>query len=183
MGLCKCRRKRVTQMFCYEHRVNVCEYCIIEEHARCIVQNYLSWLNDSDYDDTCPLCAVKLSDPNFSCVRLLCLHIFHTQCLDKWAQSLPSNTAPAGYKCTLCQTMIFPKPNQVGPIVDALKDGLANSEWAQVGLNRMQKVSSENEQYAADETSSSTNLLLDDGERKYRRRSRVPDIVRRLKYV
>ncbi|KHJ40844.1 Plus-3 domain protein [Trichuris suis] len=215
MGLCKCAKKRVTQMFCYEHRVNVCEYCIIEEHARCIVQNYLSWLNDSDYDDTCPLCAVKLSDPNFTCVRLLCLHIFHTQCLDKWAHSLPSNTAPAGYKCTLCKTMIFPKPNQVGPIVDALKDSLANLEWAQVGLNRMQKVnsesltnvyasldivekekevkadgnsyrtvagrrSSENEQYALDDASS-TSLLLDDGERKYRRRSRLPDAVRRLR--
>uniref|UniRef100_A0A5S6QWE2 Zinc finger protein-like 1 homolog n=1 Tax=Trichuris muris TaxID=70415 RepID=A0A5S6QWE2_TRIMR len=215
MGLCKCPKKIVTQMFCYEHRVNVCEYCLTEDHARCIVQNYLSWLNDSDYDDTCSLCKMKLSDPNFSCVRLLCLHVFHVECLDKWAHNLPSNTAPAGYKCTVCEAMIFPRPNQIGPMVDALKASLGSAEWARVGLSRMQAAnnqsaknvyaslgvakdeeevrnerssyrtvagrrSSESEQRTLDKTSS-TSLLLDDEERKYRRRSRIPDLVRTLK--
>ncbi|KAL3216517.1 hypothetical protein MRX96_033018 [Rhipicephalus microplus] len=32
MGLCKCPRKKVTNQFCYEHRVNVCEHCMVAQH-------------------------------------------------------------------------------------------------------------------------------------------------------
>ena len=32
MGICKCNKKRVTQNFCYEHRKNVCEFCMINSH-------------------------------------------------------------------------------------------------------------------------------------------------------
>ncbi|KIH48014.1 hypothetical protein ANCDUO_21920, partial [Ancylostoma duodenale] len=32
MGLCKCPRKKVTNLFCFEHRVNVCEHCLVENH-------------------------------------------------------------------------------------------------------------------------------------------------------
>eukprot|EP00051_Salpingoeca_urceolata_P011445 m.141650 g.141650 ORF g.141650 m.141650 type:complete len:64 (+) comp17124_c0_seq2:192-383(+) len=30
MGLCKCRV--VTTLFCFQHRVNVCENCLVSEH-------------------------------------------------------------------------------------------------------------------------------------------------------
>ena len=30
MGLCKCRV--VTNLFCFDHRTNVCEKCLVEEH-------------------------------------------------------------------------------------------------------------------------------------------------------
>lgn len=32
MGLCKCPKKKVTQQFCFEHKVNVCEFCMVNEH-------------------------------------------------------------------------------------------------------------------------------------------------------
>lgn len=32
MGICKCSKRRVTQQFCFEHRVNVCEFCMVNGH-------------------------------------------------------------------------------------------------------------------------------------------------------
>lgn len=32
MGLCRCPKRKVTTQFCYEHRVNVCESCMVENH-------------------------------------------------------------------------------------------------------------------------------------------------------
>lgn len=34
MGLCKCPKKKVTNLFCFEHRVNVCENCLVANHAK-----------------------------------------------------------------------------------------------------------------------------------------------------
>jgi len=34
MGLCKCSKRRVTNLFCFVHRVNVCEQCMLQEHPR-----------------------------------------------------------------------------------------------------------------------------------------------------
>ena len=34
MGLCKCPKKKVTNQFCFEHRVNVCEHCLVSGHSR-----------------------------------------------------------------------------------------------------------------------------------------------------
>ena len=34
MGLCKCPKKKVTSLFCFEHRVNVCEHCLVTNHTR-----------------------------------------------------------------------------------------------------------------------------------------------------
>ncbi|OUC44000.1 hypothetical protein D917_02371 [Trichinella nativa] len=135
MGLCRCKRKKVTQMFCFEHRVNVCEFCLVEDHSKCIVQTYLSWLNDSDYNDSCYFCFKPLSSGDLETVRLLCLHLFHWDCLDKWALSLPANTAPAGYKCPECGERILPKSNQVSPVADCLKNKLITARWAERRCN------------------------------------------------
>lgn len=62
------------------------------------------------------------------------LDIFHTDCLESHYRSLPSNTAPAGYKCYTCDSPIFPALNQAGRVVDILKETLANFSWARVGL-------------------------------------------------
>ena len=32
MGLCKCQKRKVTNLFCFEHDVNVCEYCLVADH-------------------------------------------------------------------------------------------------------------------------------------------------------
>ena len=34
MGLCKCPLRKVTNLFCFEHRVNVCEHCIVKRHPK-----------------------------------------------------------------------------------------------------------------------------------------------------
>ena len=37
MGLCKCPQRKVTNQFCFEHRVNVCEHCMVNRHQKVIV--------------------------------------------------------------------------------------------------------------------------------------------------
>ncbi|KAF0993158.1 hypothetical protein HZS_7198 [Henneguya salminicola] len=32
MGICRCHRLSTTNHFCYEHRMNVCQYCVLESH-------------------------------------------------------------------------------------------------------------------------------------------------------
>ena len=60
--------------------------------------------------------------------------MFHWVCLDKWARSLPADTAPAGYTCQICHECIFPPENLVSPVADALRKLLADVNWARPGL-------------------------------------------------
>lgn len=91
MGLCKCPRRQVTPLFCYEHRLNVCPHCLVERHPQvrwslsenllttaallqCVVKSYKEWLQDSDYDPTCALCRHPLTEANADeVIRLECL--------------------------------------------------------------------------------------------------------------
>uniref|UniRef100_A0A915IQ92 Zinc finger protein-like 1 homolog n=1 Tax=Romanomermis culicivorax TaxID=13658 RepID=A0A915IQ92_ROMCU len=134
MGLCKCPRKKVTNLFCFEHRVNVCEFCLNEEHSKCIVQSYLSWLSDSDYDANCLFCSNPLNDPSDQCIRLPCLHLFHFECFNQWAEKFPPYTAPAGFTCPSCKEPLFPKPNSSSPIDLTLRNKLQEAEWARTAL-------------------------------------------------
>ena len=45
MGLCKCPKKKVTNLFCFEHRVNVCEHCLISNHPKVILHEIRSLPN------------------------------------------------------------------------------------------------------------------------------------------
>jgi len=90
MGLCKCPKRKVTNQFCFEHRVNVCEHCMVSNHPKCVVQSYCQWLKDSDYSALCALCQLDLSQDD--CIRLICYHIFHLKCLDDHCKQYPSNT-------------------------------------------------------------------------------------------
>lgn len=135
MGLCKCPKKKVTNLFCFEHTVNVCEHCLVANHSKCVVQSYLQWLQDSDYDPTCRLCGKNLADESFGpCVRLVCYDLFHWACLDSFERGLPANTAPAGYTCPICNAGLFPPANAASPVVDALKELLSKVNWARAGL-------------------------------------------------
>ncbi|KAH7939904.1 hypothetical protein HPB52_018886 [Rhipicephalus sanguineus] len=128
MGLCKCPRKKVTNQFCYEHRVNVCEHCMVAQHPTCIVQSYLQWLQDSDYDPICQICRKELS--NGTCTRLLCYHVFHWACLDEYCKRMPKTTAPAGYGCPSCGSAIVPASHIESPVADALNVLLKAASWA-----------------------------------------------------
>lgn len=135
MGLCKCPKKKVTNLFCFEHRVNVCEHCLVANHNKCIVQSYLQWLQDSDYSPNCSLCSNVLADEAYGeCVRLTCYDVFHFACLNQYAQKLPANTAPAGYTCPTCNAGIFPPSNMASPVADVLREMLSKVNWARAGL-------------------------------------------------
>uniref|UniRef100_A0A8D8ESN7 Zinc finger protein-like 1 homolog n=1 Tax=Culex pipiens TaxID=7175 RepID=A0A8D8ESN7_CULPI len=128
MGLCKCPKRQVTTQFCFEHRVNVCENCMVVNHAKCTVQSYIQWLKDSDFDSSCTLCGSLLDDED--CVRLICYHVFHWKCLAARQQSLPANTAPGGHTCPCCNDPIFPPANLVSPVADVLRTRLGQANWA-----------------------------------------------------
>ncbi|XP_076065711.1 zinc finger protein-like 1 homolog [Oratosquilla oratoria] len=132
MGLCKCPHRESTNHFCYEHRVNVCEHCMVSEHAKCVVKSYLAWLDDSEYSPICIVCKDELVAGE--CIRLVCYDVFHKECFNEWASQLPPNTAPAGYKCPACSKPIFPASNLVSPVADAMKEILAPLPWARAGL-------------------------------------------------
>ncbi|XP_075043885.1 zinc finger protein-like 1 [Mixophyes fleayi] len=132
MGLCKCPKRKVTNLFCFEHRVNVCEHCLVANHAKCIVQSYLQWLQDSDYNPNCRLCNTLLSSNETA--RLVCYDLFHWSCLNDLASQLPPNTAPAGYQCPSCQGPIFPPSNLVSPVASTLREKLSTVNWARAGL-------------------------------------------------
>ncbi|XP_029925295.1 zinc finger protein-like 1 [Myripristis murdjan] len=132
MGLCKCPKRKVTNLFCFEHRVNVCEHCLVSNHNKCIVQSYLQWLQDSDYNPNCTLCDTPLTDQDT--VRLVCYDVFHWSCLNSLAARLPLHTAPAGYQCPSCQGPVFPPSNLASPVADVLKEQLSRVNWARAGL-------------------------------------------------
>ncbi|KAM3601274.1 uncharacterized protein V6R79_010146 [Siganus canaliculatus] len=132
MGLCKCPKRKVTNLFCFEHRVNVCEHCLVSNHNKCIVQSYLQWLQDSDYNPNCTLCNHPLTSQDT--VRLVCYDVFHWSCLNNLASRLPLHTAPAGYQCPVCQGPVFPSSNLASPIADVLREQLSSVNWARAGL-------------------------------------------------
>lgn len=132
MGLCKCPKRKVTNLFCFEHRVNVCEHCLVSNHNKCIVQSYLQWLQDSDYNPNCSLCNHPLAAQDT--VRLICYDVFHWACLNNLAARLPLHTAPAGYQCPTCQGPVFPPSNLASPVGDMLKEQLSSVNWARAGL-------------------------------------------------
>lgn len=101
-------------------------------YSQCIVQSYLQWLQDSDWNPVCTICSENLNEGD--CVRLICYHVYHWGCLDKYARNLPVTTAPAGYTCPSCQSRIFPQSNLVSPVADVLREKLAGVNWARAGL-------------------------------------------------
>ncbi|KAJ8926010.1 hypothetical protein NQ315_009865 [Exocentrus adspersus] len=132
MGLCKCPKRRVTNQFCFEHRVCVCENCMVTNHPICVVQSYLQWLQDSDFNSICELCNKELNVEDS--IRLTCYHVFHWSCLDRYSRQLPPTTAPRGYTCPSCKSPLFPPSNLVSPVADVLKEKLAGVNWARAGL-------------------------------------------------
>lgn len=157
MGLCKCPKKVVSNLFCFDHRVTVCESCLVLNHRKviaknftikfptnshssksfqlfqCVIKSYLQWLKDSDYDSTCSLCGTNLEDED--CIRLICYDLFHKKCLNERQAALPANTAPSGHSCPSCTAIIFPPQNLVSPVADALRIWLSQVTWGRNELN------------------------------------------------
>lgn len=119
MGLCKCRT--VTTLFCFEHRRNVCERCVVTDHPQCVVKTYLQWLQDSEFDPNCLLCHQPFSadhhhDDNGAgtdaiqrkVIRLPCFDLFHWDCLERELAQGDSRSSLYKSKCPLCRTPVWP---------------------------------------------------------------------------
>ena len=86
---------------------------------------------------------------------LVCTDLFHQPCLDRYAQSLPQHTAPAGFRCPKCkvcrfqrissrpcypwyhvssQDHLFPPANMASPVAERLRNVLRSFNWAREGL-------------------------------------------------
>jgi len=63
-------------------------------------------------------------------VRLTCLDLFHPECIDVHASSLPPHTAKAGYLCPICSKPIFPPELENNPLVKQLTNYLSHAPWA-----------------------------------------------------
>uniref|UniRef100_K7ETQ3 Zinc finger protein-like 1 n=1 Tax=Pongo abelii TaxID=9601 RepID=K7ETQ3_PONAB len=111
---------------------NRCSSRSVNTETGCIVQSYLQWLQDSDYNPNCRLCNIPLASRETT--RLVCYDLFHWACLNERAAQLPRNTAPAGYQCPSCNGPIFPPTNLAGPVASALREKLATVNWARAGL-------------------------------------------------
>lgn len=137
MGLCKCPKRKVTSLFCFVHRVNVCEDCIVSQHSKCVVQSYLKWLEDSDYDLNCALCNQSIEEGET--VRLICYDLFHLTCLDRYVKSLPQNTASTTYRCPKCKKDILPPSNMVSPVAQVLRQKLMMCSWAKDSSDHLEQ--------------------------------------------
>lgn len=130
---------------------------MVQQHSRCVVQSYVKWLEDSDFDAVCVLCSQTIQEGEV--LRLVCYDLFHITCLDKYARSLPQNTAPAGFRCPKCKDPFFPPLNLVSPVADHLKHALRDFSWAREGLG-LQRLSDA----TAGSSSESKTLYLEDAD-------------------
>lgn len=70
MGLCKCPKRQVTTQFCFEHRVNVCENCMVVNHTKVgIIQSKAN----SDENTNFGLLSSARFNPTFNGWRIVIL--------------------------------------------------------------------------------------------------------------
>lgn len=85
-------------------------------------------MTDSEYETpVCGICKGELKEDNV--LRLNCMHMFHPECLDNYAASLPSHTAKAGYLCPTCSTPLFPA-DESNPLSQKIMEYIKNASWA-----------------------------------------------------
>jgi len=127
MGICKCRKR--TDLFCFVHKKAVCETCICSDHQVCVVGSYFEWLSEPEYETpVCGICKGDLNSDNM--VRFLCLDMFHPECIDVYASSLPVTTAQAGYTCPTCDKPMLPPQNNTSTLAQQVRKAFAQSSWA-----------------------------------------------------
>lgn len=101
----------------------------------CVIGTYVEWLQDPDYDPpVCSICKDPVNEDNV--LRLMCLHLFHPECIDVHASSFPPNTAQAGFICPNCPKPIIPPPNATSPLARLILEHIKNAPW----LNPVEKM-------------------------------------------
>ncbi|KAI8921199.1 hypothetical protein DFJ77DRAFT_448956 [Powellomyces hirtus] len=116
MGLCSgCRR--VTNLFCFNHRKNVCDQCMLTEHPQCVVKAYLKWLENSDFSYDCAVCGTGLD--KHPALRLCCLDVFHLECIRTYAEHQT--------RCPTCGTNLHPSPDNTTPTAKDVREKLKDA--------------------------------------------------------
>ncbi|GAM19524.1 hypothetical protein SAMD00019534_026990 [Acytostelium subglobosum LB1] len=139
MGICKCKKR--SDDFCFVHKKFICEGCVVTDHSVCHVGSYVDWLNDSDFEEpVCGICKGELKSDN--CIRLMCYDLFHPECIDVYACSLPPTTAMAGYACPTCNKAILPSNERQDALSVNIRKTFAVSSWAEPFLGLTHKHSS-----------------------------------------
>jgi len=126
----------------------VCTACLARPdnpHAACCVDDYKQFVSTPSEEIAariaapCAICSSPLSSPPSSSsplpspfVRLPCLHVLHRACLYKSFESLPQDTARAGYVCPVCSAPVFSASEDLSaPLSAALASDLRELPWAQ----------------------------------------------------
>ena len=89
---------------------------MVQQHPRCLVRTYRNWLMDVATNFNCSLCRSSFDEGEV--VRLVCLDLFHLDCLRTFTNSQPADSVP---KCPICTSPLIPPKNNVSPIADALR--------------------------------------------------------------
>ena len=107
MGLCTgC--KSTASLFCYEHKRNVCEGCLVKslgEHRGCYVRPYLQWLSDESFVSGCRACGKAVDQ---EVLRLPCYDVYHTSCFFKLLSQLNDKKVTwEELRCPECKVQIW----------------------------------------------------------------------------
>jgi len=148
---------------------------MVEDHPHCVVRSYLEWLKDSDVRKVCVYCGESVGQDADTAFRLTCYEFAHEKCFAKYIQSLPRQTAPAGFTCKACKTPVFAL-GEASPVAVELRKTLANKglipptvAWVLEGSGmavRCKKVDDhspkimEGEELAMDSTEEVTNKFM-----------------------
>eukprot|EP01100_Stratorugosa_tubuloviscum_P015654 TRINITY_DN917_c2_g1_i1.p1 TRINITY_DN917_c2_g1~~TRINITY_DN917_c2_g1_i1.p1 ORF type:complete len:273 (+),score=107.90 TRINITY_DN917_c2_g1_i1:87-905(+) len=153
MGICDCRKR--TGLFCYKHRVSVCPNCILPSHSTCVIKTYVQWLQDSSFQPlSCNLCQQPITAT--SSIRLSCLDVFHTNCLDKYCSNLPAHTTQAGYICPICSKPIIPSADNQNAITNAINEYLSLALW----FKKFSTINSDVKKNEIENNNSNNNLIV-----------------------
>jgi len=86
-------------------------------------------LEDSEFDSpACGICRGEVTNENV--LRLQCFHLFHPECVDIHASSLPANAPPESFTCSVCNTPVIPPATtENNGLITELLRHLRKSPW------------------------------------------------------
>ncbi|KAF2071231.1 hypothetical protein CYY_007448 [Polysphondylium violaceum] len=134
MGICKCKKR--SDDFCFQHKKFICDHCIVTDHPVCYIRSYIDWLTDSEFEESlCGVCKGNLANDSENSIRLCCYHLYHPECIDVYAATLPDSTSMFGYPCPKCNAPILPESNNESTLANTIRTKFSMSMWAENILN------------------------------------------------
>lgn len=97
----------------------------------------MQWLENSSYLAACTLCQQNLSIDH--CIRLLCYHVFHWNCLNNYGESITSANQGSGdisVNCPSCNVPLAPPTDISSPLAEEIRKQLSTAQWCRANLSR-----------------------------------------------